>query len=146
MFWLVIAPHHVFSQTNEKVQPYPCGRTTADLNAYHQLAGENNIILIARLGNGENKAELNRRRLYNAKTYLTESWKREPKTIIVAQGEQAKGYGRIEVYIKGMLVDVIAVKRNLDLPVGITCDVEDEIFYPRLGEKLRSKKNKSAPQ
>ena len=140
IFWLAFAVYYVSGQTEEKIQPYACGRTTANLNANHQSAGDNNIILIARLGDGENRTELNRRRLYNAKTYLTTSWNRDPKTIIVAQGERVKGYGRIEVYVNGMMTDVIAVKRNLDLPVGITCDKEDEIFYPRLGEKLRKKK------
>ncbi|HEX8195920.1 MAG TPA: hypothetical protein VF571_07010 [Pyrinomonadaceae bacterium] len=45
-----------------------------------------------------------------------------------------------QVYVNGTLIDIIAVKRNLDLPVGVTCEKEDEIFYPRFAEKLRRKK------
>ncbi|HEX8195926.1 MAG TPA: hypothetical protein VF571_07040 [Pyrinomonadaceae bacterium] len=98
MFCLVFGAYYVFAQTSETIQPYACGRNTATLDTLHQIGDGKNIILIARLGDGENKTELNRRRLYNAKTYLTELWKRDPKTVIVAQGEQVKGYGRIEVY------------------------------------------------
>ena len=97
------------------------------------------MIVIARLGKGETRADLNRRRLHNVRTYWTEyrSDKRKPETIILAEGERLKDYGQLEVYIEGKLAGVLKVRRNADLMVG-TC-------YPDPLEKdpciLKSDKN-----
>lgn len=126
--------------------PYFCEGNVATLNIAHLKAGETGLItFIARLGDGETRRELNRRRLHNVRTYLTSELyrKRDPKTVVVAEGERVKGYGRIEIYIKGVLFDGLAVKRNADLLVG-TCEPSrmrsksaDAIFYPFLDAKSR---------
>ncbi len=103
-------------------------------------AGENKItIAIARLGNGEQTPELNRRRLYTVRTYLT-AMGLPSQRLITAEGERVQGYGRIEVYIGGELVEVLPVERCKDLRVGM-CenDLEDRRRYqlPRVGKAVQ---------
>jgi len=99
-------------------------------------AGENKVtIAIARLGIGEQSRELNRRRLYTVRAYLT-AMGVPSQRLITAEGERVQGYGRVEVYIGGELVEVLPVERCKALPVGI-CDndLEDRRRYqlPRRG-------------
>lgn len=102
--------------------------------------GENKVtIAIARLGIGERSRELNRRRLYTIRAYLT-SMGLPSQRLITAEGESAQGYGRVEVYVGGELVEILSVERHKDLPVGI-CDndMEDRRRYqlPRGGNARR---------
>lgn len=84
-------------------------------------SGENKMtIAIARLGTGEKSRELNRRRLYTVRAYLT-AMGLSSQNLVTAEGERVQGYGRIEVYIGGELVELLRVKRCKDLHVGI-CD------------------------
>jgi hypothetical protein len=88
-------------------------------------AGENKIaVAISRLGNGEQSRELNRRRLYTIRSYLTAMGLSSQK-LVTAEGERVTGYGRIELYIGGELVEVLPVERCKDLRVGI-CDNDRE--------------------
>lgn len=120
--------------------PDNCEGNSARLDVVRNKSGaavENKItIAIARLGSGEQSHELNRRRLYTIRTYLTAMGLPSQK-LITAEGDRVKAYGRIEVYIGGELVDVLSVKRCKDLPVGI-CDnnLEDRRRYqlPRGGQ------------
>ena len=129
----------------DQVEPYPCEYNISTLSAAHQAAGEAGlVIVIARLGDGEYSREFNRRRLHNVRIYLTEfDWHRRPETVITAEGERVKGYGRIELYVQGKLFRVLAVKRNRDLLVG-SCEPSDErpvraerSLYPYLDRKPR---------
>ncbi len=88
-----------------QVEPYPCEYNISTLSAAHHTAGDDGlVIVIARLGDGEYTKDLNRRRLHNVRVYLTEfDWHRRPETVITAEGEPVKGYGRIELYVKGNL-------------------------------------------
>jgi len=123
------------SATAEQPQPSPgnCESNISTLSVAHQAANEGRLLFaIARLGEGEYKRELNRRRLHNVRVYLTEfGWQRDPKTLLIAEGERVKGYGRVELYVEGRLFDVIAVKRNGDLLVG-SCEPND--IRPRKAE------------
>jgi hypothetical protein len=107
-------------------KPTNCENHIAVLEAAHHDAGkEGLIIIIARQGAGENRRDLNRRRLYNARAYLTEYLNlRASETIVTAEGERVKGYGRIEIYIGGKLYYVLALKRNADLIVG-SCEPKE---------------------
>lgn len=113
-------------------------------NAHHLASTDGTIIAIARLGDRETSRELSRRRLHNVRVYLTEfGWHRQPGTVITAEGERIKGYGRIELYIKGGLFAVLEVRRNQDLLVG-SCEPDDirpvraeKNLYPYLGQKPR---------
>ena len=59
------------------------------------------IILIARLGKGETRHELNRRRLYIVKYLYTETFGIPAETIVVAEGERVSDYGRVDIYWNG---------------------------------------------
>lgn len=126
-----------YAQTEPK--PTNCENHIAVLEAAHHDAGKDGlIIVIARLGAGEDRPDLNRRRLYNARAYLTEYLNlRAPETIVTAEGEQVKGYGRIELYVGGKLYYVLALKRNADLIVG-SCEPEalDDARQRKLRMKL----------
>lgn len=88
------------------------------------------ITVVARLGAVETKPELNRRRLHNVRVYWTEfltAIKREPESIILAEGEKAEGDGRLEFYVGGKLKGVLKVRRDADLYVG-TCYPPDDSY------------------
>ncbi len=74
------------------------------------------IIIIARLGTGENARSLNRRRLRQAADYLNRRIPRD--RIIIAEGERVRGLGRIEFYVAGKLYIIFKVKRRRDLVEG----------------------------
>lgn len=107
-------------------QPTSCEENVALLSAANQVAGEDGLIIaIARLGKSERNRELNRRRLHNVRVYLTEfDWHRAPETLITAEGEQAKGYGRVELYVGGKLYTALEIRHNQDLLVG-SCEPDD---------------------
>jgi hypothetical protein len=100
------------------------------------------LIIIARLGDGENWTELNRRRLFNAKETIVPGFVGvESRRIITAVGERVKGFGRVEFYVGGQMVVEILVKRNKDLPADCYDDAIGK-YYP-LRDKTKSKKRKS---
>ncbi len=124
--------------------PTGCELNVAILDGLAQRAEAGDlIIVIARLGHEETRPNLNRRRLHNVRTYLTEILtdervKRKPETIVLAEGERSPGNGRIELYLKGKLFDVLRVRRNADLVVGYCalepperpCPPEEKNLYP----------------
>lgn len=113
-------------------------------NAHHLAGSDGTIIAIARLGDGETSLARNRRRLHNVRVYLTEfGWHRQPSTVITAQGEPIKGYGRVELYVRGVLFAILQVRRNQDLLVG-SCEPDDmrpvkaeRSLYPYLDQRRR---------
>jgi hypothetical protein len=95
-----------------------------------QAAGQSKVtIVVARLGTGEQSRELNRRRLYTIGSYLI-AMGLPPQRLVTTEGESVRGFGRIEIYVGGELVEVLSVKQCKDLPVGI-CDndLEDRRRY-----------------
>jgi hypothetical protein len=108
-----------------EIKPDNCEYNIARLEMASQQAGSDSLIIIARLGNGEQDRKLNWRRLQNARTYLSEYIKvRAPETIILAESERVAGYGRIEIYVRGKLFSAAAVNRRGDLIVG-SCEPEE---------------------
>jgi hypothetical protein len=97
-----------------------------------------NIILVARLGEGEISRELNRRRLFNATTYLS-TIKRSNVEVIQAEGEPIKeGLGRIEVYVNGRLfrfedgsAGILLASKGKDLSLT---EGPDSRFFPWIDE------------
>lgn len=114
------------SQT--EATPSNCEENISILGAATQAVDKDSLlIVIARLGDGEQNRELNRRRLYNVRTYLSEYvHARAPETIITAEGARVNGYGRIELYVGGKLFHVLTIPRNGDLIVG-SCYYEIDI-------------------
>lgn len=86
------------------------------------------VIAVARLGDGEYRQELNRRRLQNVMTSLTDNLGLRRERVVLASGERIRGYGRVELYVGGKLVDALLVNRGRDLCVDC-CDI-DERYYP----------------
>ena len=114
------------------------------------------FIVISRLGDKDSKPEFNKRRLHNIRTYWTqhipESDRRDPQKIILAEGEPTSGYGQVEFYLDGRLVEVLKARPNGDLGVadcyaGVDgeppCAEEwQKLFYPCKGfvEKQKQKR------
>ena len=126
--------------------PRNCEDNVFVLNATHVAANATGpdtlIIAIARLGDGERRRELNRRRLHNVRVFLTQLQKHKASTVIIAEGEPVSGHGRVELYVGGRLFQVIAIKTNDDLLVSATCEPDnirpkwpDSNFYPYLDKK-----------
>lgn len=113
-----------------------CEENSAILNGIHQNAGDTGIIVvISRLGNGE-RQEFHNRRLHNIKFYLTNFYKRNPKTVLLAKGESVNDYGRVELYT-GDFFDLIRVSKDRDLRVGIcTFEQYEEPCSNKLEGKL----------
>jgi hypothetical protein len=110
------------------------------------------VIMIARLGKGETKRDLNRRRLNNARTFLIEFGQRAPQTIVTAEGERVNGYGRVELYAGGKLFHVLMINPNDDLAVG-ACSFEgddpctyerEKKLYPCLDRNSRKRESEFA--
>ena len=100
------------------------------------LSGKNDfLILIARLGDGERTSELNRRRLYTVQKYFIARGVPLGR-LVVAEAERVKGYGRVEIYLRGELVDNLVGERCADRPVQI-CDegfYDPALYLPRRGK------------
>ncbi len=131
--------------------PGNCESNIAVLDSLAQRTGADElIIVIARLGNNENRNRLNYRRLHNVRAYLTGYFtdptvRRRMETIITAEGERVSGYGRIELYANGRLFWVLKVRHNSDLPVGNCgreppaepCPPEERNLFPCLDRRRR---------
>lgn len=98
------------------------------------------LILIARLGNGEKRDELNHRRLYNVRESLNNTLYVPREKIVIAQGEKVVGLGRVEFYLDGEMIGALLVKPNDDICVG--CCGPDKRFYPYKDEFERKSKQK----
>ncbi len=112
--------------------PTHCAERTAALDGITQSTLPNDsIIVIAHLGDGDIRPNLNWRRLHNVRMYWTQylpgEARRRPETIILAEGERIRGYGHLEFYVGGRLVWVMKVARNADLSLG-TCYLPDESY------------------
>ncbi len=76
------------------------------------------LIIIARLGDGESSSVINRHRLHNAKEYILSRMPSiQRDRIIVAQGEEITGFGRVEFYSNGTRIDYLLVGKNQSLCV-----------------------------
>lgn len=69
------------------------------------------LILIARLGSGENSSTLNRRRLLNVREGL-QGTLGIVEPIVIAEGERVAGFGRVEVYIGGKFVGALLARKS----------------------------------
>lgn len=106
-----------------EAKPLQCQYRTPLLDYINQDApADRLIIVIARSGDGDIRPGLNLRRLRNVRAYwtqyLSKDQRRKPETIILAEGERVKGYGQLEFYVGGNLVQVIKIARNSDVDFG----------------------------
>lgn len=98
-----------------ETRPTNCAFHIATLDAAHDEADRDSpVIVIARLGDDEQRRDLNRRRLHNVRMYLTEFASLDPQTIITAEGERVRGYGRVELYVGGRLFYTLMIRPNAE--------------------------------
>jgi hypothetical protein len=86
------------------------------------------LILVARLGRGETRQELNRRRLYNVARRYTAVLGVPAEKVVTAEGERVENFGRVEIYWNGLLAGALVAHKNSDL--AVTCCGPDEQYYP----------------
>ena len=123
-------------------EPPNCHGRDAVLYGIAKSTSPNNLItVVANLGEGEDRPNLNQRRLHNVRVYWTKflnEYRRSPDTIILTEGEKVKGYGRLEFYVDGELKASLKLKRNSDLlvvdcsrsPGDPACPPYERNFYP----------------
>ena len=126
------------SAQTKPTQPYVVvgGTSSCEENAatFDNLANtlrstDERLFAVARLGRGETSRELNRRRLYNVRTYFKLNWPNlEAKRFVFAEGDRAEGEGRVEFYIGSDLILISVVKRGGDVCVDC-CDYPDPTYY-----------------
>jgi hypothetical protein len=87
--------------------------TKANLDLLAQAAGKDKILIfIGRLGAGEKSRGLNRARLSVARDYLRSTREIPRERVVVAEGEEVSGEGRIEAYLDNRLFVVFVFDRN----------------------------------
>src|SRR5207244_8949841 len=101
----------------EELGPAHCGDNIAVLDVLTQRTSPDKlIIVIAHLGDGETRTNLNQRRLHNVRTYwleylTAEGARRKPETVVLAEGQRVSGYGRLHFYVDGKLIGVLKLRR-----------------------------------
>jgi hypothetical protein len=146
------------------LRPTNCEHRTAVLDGVNQsVAAGSLIIVISRPGEADTRADIGRHRLYNVRAYWTEflpvGMRRNRETIILGEGEQVRGFGRVEFYTGGKLFYAIKFRGNENLLVGECyppddsyirngvfdlCEVSgNRIFYPCRDGKARAKRRRA---
>ena len=97
--------------------PYNCEMNLQHLeHVRNMLSSQTNrkdvLIILARLGNGEKRRDLNLRRLNNVRKALTQTLGIEAAKVVTGRGEHIKGYGRVEFYIGGELVGALLISKH----------------------------------
>ena len=132
------------------IEPYvvPGNLGACEVNAasFDNLANilrstDERLFIVARLGKGESSRNLNRRRLYNVRTYFKEGWPNiDAKRFVFAEGGRVEGEGRVEFYIGSDLMQISLVKRGRDICVD-WCDYPDLRYYG-VGKKDKPKRSR----
>lgn len=135
----VIAQNNQNTDTLANRLPDTCEGNTVRLDIVRQKSREVDLtgvtIAIARLGKGELSSEINNRRLYTARKYLD----LPSDSFVAAEGERVQGFGRIELYVGGRLLEVLPVEKCQDLRVG-SCDndqLDTRRYQMPLGKRPR---------
>lgn len=128
-------------------KPAQCQFRTPMLDYINQDAlADRLIIVVARLGDGDIRPNLNWRRLHNVRAYWTEylpkEQRRKPETIILAEGERIKGYGHLEFYLGGNLIHVMKIARNSDVDFGNCYPPDDSYIRNRVYDPCRVKSHR----
>lgn len=129
MLLVLAGANHSFAQKVVNSTSAPCEENSAWLDLLMQRMTEGNkperVFVIAHLGKSERSRLLNQRRLQNARTYLMNRLK--PESIVIAEGEQVSGEGRVKFYVGSELVLVSMVQRGEDLCVN--CFEPNPLYY-----------------
>ena len=125
------------SSTNER--PGNCESNSAQLDRVRNEASSGIekgevIIAIGRLGKEEVSRELNRRRLYSVQAYLGKRAGVPEKSIVVGEGQHVEGYGRVELYVGGKLLNVLLAEPNKLLCVEC-CGIDESYYLYKNGRR-----------
>jgi hypothetical protein len=145
--WILFAVWIVSAQSSQQSyafseKPRDCEINLVRLEQVRNLVTQGNnpgslVIAIGRLGDGERSQELNRRRLENVLTALTKNLGLTKNGVIVASGQRARGYGRVEFYVGGKLIDALLIMPGKDLCVDC-CDIDPRYYPYRKGKKTKT--------
>jgi hypothetical protein len=94
-----------------------CEDNFSQLAILHQYTPQDElIIIISHLGENEKK-DYGKRRLHNARTFLTQSSSRNrlKEYVLAVEGEKVEGRGYLDFYVKGKIELRIYFKKNSDL-------------------------------
>ena len=100
-----------------------CHTTKAEIDFAILAAGinpkeEGIIIIIARLGKGEQSGTLVGERLRQLRDFMTDVRGFPARRMVTAEGERVRGLGQVEVYVRGKLHTIFKIKRNKDFATG----------------------------
>jgi hypothetical protein len=70
---------------------------------------ESRFIVSAHLGDSEGSQRLNRKRLRDVMSYFRQKGE---SRVVLASGERVKGLGRLELYVSGKLLHLLAFPKN----------------------------------
>jgi hypothetical protein len=122
-------------------EPTDCESNRLRLEGYakhfvNAANGEGRVIIaVSRLGTGEQSRALNRIRLYVVRATLIEELKLREQDVVTAEGPPVNGYGRVEIYMGGRLMDALLV--NLGKALCADCCYPDgkRYSYPKQKSK-----------
>ena len=152
VFLIAVLSAVVFSQVGKDVIPTPEFMANNCENNKRIMAGIDQfsdpyktMIIISYLGKGES-LKFKRRRLHNAKAFVTQPQysRRDKNLVITAEGASSAGKGYLDFFIGGILEYRILFPKNADFvlsgchhdSVADYCSTAYEnLFYPCLGRK-----------
>ncbi len=119
MIWLqLFIPSNLLSQIkSDKEIPSDCEYVRAILDATFAQGSnseDSNVILIFRLGKGERSKRVTNRRMELVRNHINFR-QQNLKKFVLAEGEKNNGLGKVEIYIKGKLTEVLFAKKNATL-------------------------------
>jgi hypothetical protein len=123
IIWLTLfSPFSLFSQVkSDKEIPSDCEYVRGILDlvlAQGANIEDSDIILIFRLGKGEKSKKVINRRMEVVRNHINFR-KQNLEKFVLAEGEKTNGLGKVEIYIKGKLTEVLFAKKNVNL--GYNC-------------------------
>ena len=94
-----------------------CEMDVANLDAVHGDYKHGRLVFfLSRLGIGEKREVLSKKRLENIALYLKNAWDvkedRMKESFVYARGSKVQAKGRVEVYANGLLVALIIAKKK----------------------------------
>ena len=127
-----------------KINFTSCEANNSELSILNQYTPDNEIVIIISHLRKDEKKQYGRRRLHNAKIFLTRGFRKEfnrlQEYVLTAEGEEVKKQGYLDFYVKGKIELRIFFKRNIDLivspcvlqfPEEKPCETDyEKLFYP----------------
>ena len=98
-----------------------CNENNSHLSILNQYSAESAIIIVISRPGQHERRDISSRRLHNALNFLVKEFrpgfKREPGSIVTAEGERVEGRGYLDFYVQGNLELQIFFEKDRDLLV-----------------------------